>query len=1706
MVDFALDDNYARDKGLSEICRAIWSGEPDGGGLISDLWVEGAFPSEASERSLDSLVAAGRFSAELRDVLHASNAMPSNRKLYTHQREAIELTQSGADGDRPSIVVSAGTGSGKTEAFLLPILDDLYRRPREDGEKGVEAIILYPMNALVNDQVDRLYSWLKDQSKVTMFHFTSETPENKRRADLQGIPIWGPSRMRTRQQARGQTPNIVITNYSMLEYMLCRPQDAVFFGPALRAIVLDEAHLYTGTLAAEITLLLRRLLLRCGLESKDVMQMATSATLGGGADSLLEFASQIFSKPPGKIHVVEGKIARAKLDAERPPASAPTAADIAARRWLTSPTLIQSRDGETSLATIDDAEAARLKDDLAALVSRERVAALPADERRPAVMLRETLAAAPLIHRLEDTLFEKRHTQLEELGETLFGDRSEDSKRAASALLKLGAAARSSAADYPLTPHRIHVLTRPADGMTVCLNDNCTGDDARKLAGLGIVSAGHRNICDACGCATLALHRCDNCGEHMLAGDYRDGKLTATAYNNQKTRRYVQSESANARGVEYIDIDRKTGEEQGSGASGAIRVKRVSECPNCGATARDSIRPFSSGSGLPLSLTAETLLSEMPEFPSEHPSANAWLPARGRRLLAFSDSRRESARLGPLLTNQHEQQVVRAAIVEALENMPVANSALLKFYEDEIERIEVLLANPNLPDPVRQLQENNLRRTKNDLKLLIAGGSIDMLTQLLSPVGRLDQILHRETSERHKASSWKQLKWEDNHKKIKEQTKRMLGRETARLIATPGRTLETLGLVEVTYPGLGELEAPSQFIGVLPTEYMRENVRGAWTDILAFLCDNLRSAGVITLGEEEEDEAHFSDAGTPMGVWAASQSTGYGVVRFVGAMKTQRRRQFVANVLKRCGVPDDQADDRAVELLRAAFDQLLDADNGKLEWLERDDREVFGGGAAPAFRIVFDKLGLRRPPQLYRCEQTGRVVPRSVLGCAPYPGADGTLAAVSHDDLDADARLGRRRKEYQDSSIFEMGLWAEEHSAQLAPQENRRIQDLFKAGVRNMLSATTTLELGIDIGGLNGALMGNIPPGKANYLQRAGRAGRRADGSSLVTVFARPRPFDREVFLRMGDYLDLPLRKPIALLDRERLARRHVHSFLLNEFLTREEPARVAGAMDAFGRMGEFCGVASSGNWVRGGNKPSARTPTTNPSLSEGFVAFLENLKADEHSVYRAQVRSLIDNTPLSVSNEGWEKTVGAAIESFTEAVGEWRKDYDALMNDWKDIPDSDTGRMAQANALHWQMLTLRELTVIEALADRQFLPRYGFPINVLKLGVIEYDENTGRRRVEDRFRLERGGLLALREYVPGSQVVVGGKLVVSRGIQKHWTGEDINTSIGLRGLYNVCEYGHPYYWVTQESEQNCDVCGARGDRFPMQMMFPRNGFSTAAWDPPKWGADIASVGETDTIPAQISVDRGAQRQDDFADVCKLSAFYKEAGELVVYNQAKCGKGFAICLRCGYADSERERDSGAMKLPSEFENHASLFSEYSNSRCWRNGTAAVLRNQVLASQEITDVLLVDFSECLGDGRNDEALVTTLAFALKRAAAETLQLDGREIGALTTPAGELGVGLGALLFDNVPGGAGHVRELMEMGRDWLQRARDILYVDEAHAKRCMTACLDCLLSFETQTASGKGLLKRPRALEALDRLLAGECMPRSNGADAPQDHS
>src|SRR5205807_7103038 len=152
-------------------------------------------------------------------------------------------------------------------------------------------------------------------------------------------------------------------------------------------------------------------------------------------------------------------------------------------------------------------------------------------------------------------------------------------------------------------------------------------------------------------------------------------------------------------------------------------------------------------------------------------------------------------------------------------------------------------------------------------------------------------------------------------------------------------------------------------------------------------------------------------------------------------------------------------------------------------------------------------------------------------------------------------------------------------------------------------------------------------------------------------------------------------------------------------------------------------------------------------------------------------------------------------------------------------------------------------------------------------------------------------------------------------------------------------------------------------------------------------------------------------------------------------------------------------------------------------------------NQVLAARQTTDALMLDFSSCLQQHADNATLLWTLTQALQISGAKLLELDSRELGTLVIPAGDRGRGLGAVLYDNVPGGAGHVRELLALGRQWLEEARNVMFVNEEHNETCETACLDCLLTFDAQEPMRRGLLQRQLAIRVLDALLNGNELPK-----------
>ena len=255
-----------------------------------------------------------------------------DRPLYLHQERAVRATHI----DHRNVVVATGTASGKTESFLYPILFELYRQHLvgELEDPGVRAMILYPMNALANDQRERLGKICDDLReavsgfKPTFGQYIGQTPENAKdsrrnaaaRAEerLAGELVF-------RDEMRRGPPHILLTNYSMLEYLLIRPDDSPLFDCGLGArwqfIVLDEAHQYRGAKGMEMGMLIRRLKqrLRDGGRQDPFRCIATSATISSGEAEedkqvAAEFAEELFGESFSAPGIIFGKSPRVVTD------------------------------------------------------------------------------------------------------------------------------------------------------------------------------------------------------------------------------------------------------------------------------------------------------------------------------------------------------------------------------------------------------------------------------------------------------------------------------------------------------------------------------------------------------------------------------------------------------------------------------------------------------------------------------------------------------------------------------------------------------------------------------------------------------------------------------------------------------------------------------------------------------------------------------------------------------------------------------------------------------------------------------------------------------------------------------------------------------------------------------------------------------------------------------------------------------------------------------------------------------------------------------------------------------------------------------------------------------------------------------------------------------------------------------------------------
>ena len=619
-------------------------------------------------------------------------AFPVERPLYLHQEQAIRNITGGRN-----LIVATGTGSGKTECFLLPIIDHLHREAEAGtvGQAGVRALLLYPMNTLANDQIRRLRELLAPFPDITFGRYVGDTAEQYKQALGTYRSRFGkapPSNeLISREEMQKRPPHVLLTNYAMLEYLLLRPKDSSFFdgdtAPHWRFIVLDEVHVYDGAKGAELGMLLRRVRDRVHRSGRGRIRcIATSATLGKDRSDLprlAAFATALFDEeftwePDSHQDVIE-------------PTRLPLAS--AKAEWL----LAEDRVEEIRDRFREGASAA----ELAGLLSGQLPAMEPPpDGEDPAAYLARILARETHVVKLQRRL-EDGSVDLAEVGPAVF--RGPDASRRLVALVDLCVAARASDHDAPLLPARYHFLLRALEGGFVCLAPRHPDGEPRLLL------ARHETCpaCEQAGASSMMFEFgvCRRCGAGYLVGVPATGEdgvtrlATALLFEDRLTYLLVdtppledededEDESAVISDEESAtSLDRTVvctscrayAEAQTPGcgcgsasvmAATAARPAKtgdvVRRCPACSGRSNTAIvSRFLTGADAPVAVIATSLYQGLP--PSHDARQRAKVGA-GRKLLSFSDSRQDAAFFAPYLDRTYSRAVERRLIWDVLQS------------------------------------------------------------------------------------------------------------------------------------------------------------------------------------------------------------------------------------------------------------------------------------------------------------------------------------------------------------------------------------------------------------------------------------------------------------------------------------------------------------------------------------------------------------------------------------------------------------------------------------------------------------------------------------------------------------------------------------------------------------------------------------------------------------------------------------------------------------------------------------------------------------------------------------------------------------------------------------------------------------------------------------------------------------------------------
>jgi len=1552
---------------------------------------------------------------------------------FKHQVQAIENFAKGKD-----LFVSTGTGSGKTECFLWPIIykcfSEAKKSPATFANNAVRTLIIYPMNALVSDQLARFRKILGSPNFKDIFvealntdripkfgmytgrtAYSGETKMNSSKqlaatfrrnylvdndvepkqqaaqmATINGLKSINkyPSRfgddgllrfienleknihkpgpfdaeLITRFEMQDFPPDILITNYSMLEYMLMRKRETRIWDDTIKwlnessenklLIVLDEAHMYRGSAGGEIALLIERLLYRLNISKEKVQFILTTASMPRDDKGAIE---TFFAGLTGK-EVVGCEF----LFGEREPLTGfKLKADV--ERLLKA----GSEQAYSPQQIID-----KIRIFASEVFCEKLMATVTVDEAQQ--WLYDNLPKYEAYSKLNEECREGAKAY-SALANKIF-ENSPKSNRALDVLLAVVSLAKKDG--NILFPVRLHMFMRGLQGLYACSNPKCNyaKHSAREPLPLGKVISVPKEKCD-CGAKIYELVNHVKCGAlyfrvfvqknegqpfwYTFPRRGIDSDRLPDALSEMLL--FVRPENYQLKKNDKLGfLDPFTGKLflHGSGKSGesllpviyadkfAIKTQSFvfSNCPKC--QKQMTLKKPSD-----LSTKGNIPFYNLTKAQFELQPKRSQMINGGKKVLLFSDSRQNAAKLALDLSKSSDADSFRQAVLLATQKLAADGKehSLKDLYSSFLD---ICL-------------ENRLTFFHGKSK-----------KTFLSHIEKF-RIKKQNAEKRGKKINYSDTEFDDLPDAYYEQI--------MKFFTESPRSFKDIGLGYIS-PMDNLLDELKFSLGEQGTDIDIIKLKELLVLIFWDVMDGSAALGV-QIGDDIRRRlpGRSKQGAQPFGIDADFNK---GV-----------DKELIKKIREIYSLEEKQTD-LLLQNIRELFFEMRE-DNGK-------------------YYISLKAVKIQQCADndvWYRCAKCGRLSPFKI---GDFCGVCFTTSSVSKITSDELSRFDFWREpiiSVVNGSRTIQTIDTEEHTAQLSHKDAKgdswsrteqyemRFQDINAGEMGedaiDVLSCTTTMEVGIDIGSLTAVGMRNIPPMRENYQQRAGRAGRRNAEISTIVTFASERPHDSHYFKNPDEMISGVPRRPWIDKDNPKIQQRHLNMLALNGFMMTPEMRASFDGLDGEGGIGivSLC-----------------------EKYAEAFVEYCRN---------------------SSLPKAHMDKT----IEVFTKI---------------KEKVLADNGR---TEYIHND----EETSALDVFHKQGFVPSYSFPKNVVSF-YIEKDSEKGRHAPKEIvYAPDRDIAVALSEYAPGRFVTIDKNIYKSGGIYANPRPKNFehnqaeyyfNNSDYCKMIYicTECNWFGQKNMETELENGQCPYCHAEVEEHKMLRPwgFAPERATAVRHDDESEEYTYTAAPFYSYVPSKTAMKEVAGSNMRYANLPDR--------DVLTVNMGNRRYGFNVCKKCGGAEVA-ENDKGTVGYISQ---------PYHDNRNLCMHENAVERNLFLGFEFKTDMFMLDIAydtqKLVGSGGERErailsAAITTLLEALRKAVALELDIDYSEISGgwmfRRRPVSELSH-IEMFFYDNLASGAGYSSLIGGMLHKVLPRAREIL-----SSCVCAKTCKNCLDNFYNQ---------------------------------------